>query len=296
MVALHDGLERAEWLVFHGAIDEAVPLLDAAENLSGRSAIYAAWLKGVALGACGQYGKALEVVEGITQGTPEYSMARSLRASLLRQLGSHDLAVVADREAMANAATPGAAIEAMTGLAADAVGLQEALTASTMLGQARSLLQKVAADPANAPIWWRHSVRVSWVECEVALLESRYPDAVTYATTALDAAESANAPRHVAKSLLFLAVSKIEAGQREQAVPDLRRSLMLSGSMGLLAVEWPTHAVLAALLKGGDPQAAHTHFVAANAITDTVRQGLTGDLAQRWAERDDILALRREAS
>jgi hypothetical protein len=71
---------------------------------------------------------------------------------------------------------------------------------------------------------------------------------------------------------------------------------MLSGSMGLLAVEWPTHAVLAALLKGGDPQAAHTHFVAANAITDTVRQGLTGDLAQRWAERDDILALRREAS
>jgi hypothetical protein len=36
--------------------------------------------------------------------------------------------------------------------------------------------------------------------------------------------------------------------------------------------------------------------VAAYAITDTVRQGLTGDLAQRWDERDDIVALRREAS
>ena len=164
MVVLHEGLERAEWLVFHGAIDEAVLLLDAAENLSGRSAIYAAWLKGLHRGVWavrqGPRGRGRHHA-----GNPEYSMARSLRASLLRQLGSHDLAVVADREAMANAATPGAAIEAMTGLAADAVGLAgRALTASTMLGQARSLLQKVAADPANAPIWWRHSVRVSWVE------------------------------------------------------------------------------------------------------------------------------------
>ena len=92
--------------VFHGAIDEAVLLLDAAENLSGRSAIYAAWLKGLHSGRVGSTARPSRSWEGITQGTPEYSMARSLRASLLRQLGSHDLAVVADREAMANAATP----------------------------------------------------------------------------------------------------------------------------------------------------------------------------------------------
>ncbi len=295
-VALHAGLEKAEWYVFHGAIDESLPILDRLPDLSGRSAVYAKWLRGVALGACGRYGDALAEVDGIPTGTPEFSMARSLRASLLRQLGCHDLALVADREAMAGAATPGAAIEAMTGLAADAVGLHDALTSTTMLAQARSLLDRVTADARDAPTWWRHQVRLAWVECEVALLQSRYEDAVTHATIALDQAEAANAPRHVSKSLLFVAVSDIEAGRREVALPRLRRSLMLSTSMGFLAVAWPAHAVLAALLKDPDPQTAHEHFVRASAIADTLRDGLFGELAERWDARADILALHREAS
>ena len=223
-------------------------------------------------------------------------MARSLRGSLLRQLGCHDLALVADREAMASAATPGAAIEAMTGLAADAVGLQDDLTATTMLAQARSLLERVAADPRSAPTWWRHHVRVAWVECEVALMQSRYADAVTHAARSLAESELANAPRHVAKSLLFLAVSQIEDGDRDAGLTNLTRSLMLSDSMGLLAVAWPTHAVLAALLKGSDPDTARAHFAAAGAITDTLRGGLSGELADRWDARADIVALRGQAS
>jgi hypothetical protein len=139
-------------------------------------------------------------------------------------------------------------------------------------------------------------VRLSWVECEVALLESRYPDAVAHATLALDAAEAATAPRHVAKSLLFLAVAEIQVGHPDAAVPRLRRSLMLSTSMGFLAVSWPAHAVLAALLKGTDPQAAHQHFVQASEITRAVGDGLTGDLARRWEARADIMALHEEAS
>lgn len=66
--------------------------------------------------------------------------------------------------------------------------------------------------------------------------------------------------------------------------------------MGLQAVAWPTHAVLAALLKDSDPDAARAHFAAAGAITDSLRSGLSGELAQRWDERADIVALRREAS
>lgn len=295
-MAAHPELDRSEWTVFHGAIAEAVPLLDALPDLRGRSAIYAKWLRAVALGASGHYGPALDEVERIGAGTPEYSMARSLRASLLRQLGCHDLALVADREAMASAATPGAAIEAMTGLAADAVGLQDDLTATTMLGQARSLLERVAADPRSAPTWWRHHVRVAWVECEVALMQSRYSEAVTHAARSLAESELANAPRHVAKSLLFLAVSEIEDGDRDAGLTNLKRSLMLSSSMGLQAVAWPTHAVLAALLKDSDPDAARAHFAAAGAITDSLRSGLSGELAQRWDERADIVALRREAS
>lgn len=293
---LNPELERAEWLVFHGAVDESLPLLEQLQGMSGRSAMYAKWLHGVALGACGRYGDALDVVDTIPRGTPEFSMARSLRASLLRQLGCHDVALIADREAMAGAATPGAAIEAMTGLAADAVGLQDALTSTSTLAQARSLLDRVAADPVSGPTWWRHQVRMAWVECEVALLQSRYEDAVTHATMALDAAEAATAPRHVAKSLLFVAVADIESGRRDVAVPRLRRSLMLSTSMGFLAVAWPAHAVLAALLRDSDADAARAHFGHASDITDTIRGGLPGDLTDRWDARPDILALHREAS
>ncbi len=137
---------------------------------------------------------------------------------------------------------------------------------------------------------------MAWVQCEVALLESRYDDALVHARVAVDTAEAATAPRHVAKSLLFQSVALIEAGHRDEAVPDLRRSLMLSTSMGFLAVAWPTHAVLAALLKAAEPDKAHSHFVEASSIADTVRRGLTGSLAQRWDERADIVALHREAS
>lgn len=294
-MALHPGLERAEWAVFHGAINEAIPLLDELPDLTGRAQVYRDWLRAVALGACGRYAEALSLVETITPGTPEYSMARSLRGSLLRQLGIHDLALLADREAMSNAATPGAAVEAMTGLSADAVGLQDALTAQTMIVQAQSLLDRVAAQPSSAPTWWRHQVRLAWVKCEVALLSSDPATAVQHASQALAAAEAAAAPRHVAKSLLFSAVSLIDSGSPSEAIPQLQRSLLLSTTMGFLVVAWPTHAVLAALLKASDPDAAHEHFVAAADITASLPTGLPEDLAQRWQQRADILALQREA-
>lgn len=295
-MAPHPGLERCEWMVFHGAVNEALPALDEITDLTGRSAVYAVWLHAVALGACGRYGEALDLAETVATGTPEYSMTRSLKASLLRQVGCHDLALQADREAMASAATPGSAVEALTGLAADAVGMQDPLTAATMLAQGRSLLARVSADPTSAPTWWRHRVRVEWVACEVSLLQSRHEDALAHARAALETAEAGNAPRHVAKSLLFLAVAQIETGQRDAAVPLLKRCLMLSASMGFLAVAWPAHAVLAALLKDTDQHAAHSHFVKASAIIDTLREGLTGQLASRWDARADIVALHREAS
>jgi tetratricopeptide (TPR) repeat protein len=292
---MSEGLERAEWNVFHGAVQDALPLLAEISEVERGKRAFHEWLTGVALGACGRYGEAFDHVQAISPGTPEFSMACSLKASLLRQLGCHDLAVVADRQAMASAATPGSAIEALTGLAADSVGMEDAATAANTLAQARSLLQRVAADPAALPIWWRHRVRLTWVECEVALLQSDYDVAVARASEALEAAEAANAPRHVAKSLLFLAVSQVEAGQRESAVANLQRSLTLSTSMGFLVVAWPGYAVLAALVQPDDPEAARNHFAKASAIADEIRAGLSGDLAERWDARADIAALHRAA-
>jgi hypothetical protein len=201
-----------------------------------------------------------------------------------------------DDSAMASAATPGAAIEAMTGLSADAVGLQDSLTAGTMISQAQSLLDRVTAEGSSAPTWWRHQVRLAWVQCEVALLSSDPQRAVEHAVRGLQVAEIAAAPRHVAKSLLFVAVGQIDAQARDQAIPNLRRSLMLSTTMGFLAVAWPAHAVLAALLKQSDPATAHEDFLAASRIALDLRRGLTGDLADRWDARADIRALHREAS
>lgn len=293
-MGLHPGLERVEWAVFHGAVREALSLLDTVDGMDERSVSYGHWLRGVALGACARYGEALEVVDEISPGVPEYSMARSLRGSLLRQLGVHDLAAVADREAMGSAATPGAAIEAMTGLAADAVGLQDSVTASSTIAQAGSLLGRVSA--ASRQVWWRHQVRVEWVGCEIALLRSETVPALGHAQAALTLAEDANAPRHVAKSLLFVAVCQIENGELEQAIPNLRRCLMLCAPMDFGAVAWPAHAVLAALLKPTDAQTAGRHFEAADEITARIAAGLNGELGRRWRERADILALHREAS
>ena len=69
-------LERAEWLVFHGAVDESLPLLEELRGLTGRPDAYSRWLHAVALGACGRYGDALEVLESITPDVPEYSMEK----------------------------------------------------------------------------------------------------------------------------------------------------------------------------------------------------------------------------
>ncbi len=292
---MSEGLERGEWNVFHGSVQDALPLLRGLSGIDPGQRAFHQWLLGVALGACGRYGEAFEHVEAIPQGTPEYSMARSLKASLLRQLGCHQLAVVADRQAMAAAATPGSAIEALTGLAADSVGMEDAATAANTLAQARSLLERVGGDPAQMPIWWRHRVRLTWVECEIALLNSDYLAAVTKASEALEHSEAANAPRHVAKSLLFLAVAQVEAGEKTKAIANLQRSLMLSTSMGFLAVAWPAHAVLAALLAPEDVVAARDHFVAASRIADDLRAGLSGEIAQRWDARSDIAALHRAA-
>mgnify|MGYP000844777348 CR=1 FL=1 len=293
---MHPGLEQAQWAVFHGPIAEAVPLLEGLTSLDDHAQVYARWLHGVALGACGRYGEALELVELIPQGTPEFSMARSLRGSLLRQIGVHDLALLADRQAMSAAATPGAAIEALTGLSADAVGLQDAASAASTLAQAGSLLERVSADPVTAPTWWRHRVRVEWVRCEVALLQERAGEAADHAALALAAAEAATAPRHVAKSLLFTGVTQIESGDPAAALPTLRRAVMLSSSMGFQAVAWPTHAVLAALLQASDPKAAQEHAKQASTITAHLRRGLSGQLAARWDERADIRALHQAAS
>ena len=43
--------------------DRAMPLLEELRGLTGRPGVYSRWLHAVALGACGRYGDALEVLD-----------------------------------------------------------------------------------------------------------------------------------------------------------------------------------------------------------------------------------------
>lgn len=291
-MGLRPGVQGCEWAVFHGAVDEALALLDGQAGSSALEAARLRWLRAVALGAAARYGQALALLDSVEIGSPEYSMTLSLKGSLLRQVGCHDLAEQADRSALAAASTAGSAVEAMTGLAADAVGGNAPAKAAESLDQAGQLLAQMLNSGGSEAAWWRHEIRLSWVNCEVALLQSQPDAAAVHAAKALEIAEKANAPRHVAKSLLFLAVSQSECGDVAEAESALRRSLALSISMGYAAGEWPAHAVLARLIQDSDPAQARHQYQQAAVIAEMIGDDLPEPLAGRWKSREDIAALR----
>lgn len=295
-MGVHPGLQGCEWTVFHGSINEALPLLEDAQAGGGPEGPRLTWLTAVTLGACGRYGEALALLDSFDTGATEYSMAMSLKASLLRQLGCHDLARQADSKAMSKASTAGSAMEAMTGLAADAVGLNVPDEAVASIERAGELLEQMLNTGGTEAAWWRHHIRVEWVRCEIALMQSRFDEAAAHAGRALELAETANAPRHVAKSLLFLAVAQIEQGRQQEAQAQLNRAIVLSASMGYLAGAWPAHAVLAELIRDTDPERSRQHFAEAARITSLIGEGLSEPLAQRWRSRPDIARLSAAAA
>ncbi|MBC7373428.1 MAG: hypothetical protein H7323_05505, partial [Frankiales bacterium] len=165
-------LASGEHAVFHGKPAAAVGVLEQAIVLArsqGRAAELAAagWLLGVALGAGGRYGGALTVLSPLVEGgrdpeaLPEHrlfaALAASTVASVHRQLGRHVVARASDLEALALTDGAGeAAFDAQLGLAADAVGLDDADEASSRLEQARALV------PSRSDEWWRQRVRLGW--------------------------------------------------------------------------------------------------------------------------------------
>ena len=68
------------------------------------------------------------------------------------------------------------------------------------------------------------------------------------ATSAVTLAEASGAPRHVAKGLLFVGVSQVQAGDHEEAASSLRRAATLAESLGCIPLVWPARAVLGALV------------------------------------------------
>jgi hypothetical protein len=114
---------------------------------------------------------------------------------------------------------------------------------------------------------------------------------VVAASGAVDLAEQAGAPRHVAKGLLFLGVAQVEAGRPDEAAGVLRRAGLLAESLGTLPLQWPVRAVLGALLAADEPDESARALASARGAVTAIADDLPEPLRAEWLSRPDVEAL-----
>lgn len=271
-------LDAAYRAVFHGRPARALRLLRGRHQ----TALRAAWLAGVALGALGCYDEARAALRPVLKlparhvtGQPcpldHYrSLAASAYASLERQQGRYDSAADLDRVAAATAGSwLDAQLDALVGLTADAVGHGDLATARANLATLDAVLATnppppVPSQPGVPPPGgsWRAPIRRGWVACEVALLAEDPPAAVAAVLPAVTLAARRAAPRHLAKSLLFLGVAVRESVERRMMITkeigrydDLGRAGFAAEAAGSAAVGLIRRAESEAMSIGATPLA-----------------------------------------
>lgn len=299
-------LARGERATFHGPPANAVSSLERAVELArsdGREAeaTAATWLLGVAHAALGRFGTALRVLDPVVaplydavsgeQTGPELllfgSLAAATVASVHRQLGGHATAREFDALGLtasgAIANLDEAVFDCRLGLACDAIGLGEVDAVQPDLAAAAELVDR-------HPDWWRQRVRLDWARAEYALLRDDVTQAIDAASEAVDRAELARAPRHVAKGLLFLGVAQAQVSP-EEAIATLRRAAMLAEQLGTLPLIWLPRALLGALLADTDPAESAAHLQAARSAVLAIAGDLPDGVRERWLARPDVEAL-----
>ncbi|MGN6244848.1 MAG: hypothetical protein ACTHQ3_14430 [Motilibacteraceae bacterium] len=303
-------VEQARWLlgVCLGAAGRYGDALDALSVLSVLAVRGVRGVRGSGLPAAADR-------PGPAPHRPLAALAAATAASLHRQLGRHAAARELDRLARelvdgpdddpsADPLLGSARFDAELGLAADAVGLAQPAVARAHLDRAGAVLADLRSLPGTAGSldvadgWWRQQVRLGWVRAEVALLTGEPGVAVQESRNALAVAEAAQAPRHVAKSALFLGVALREVGDGEPARASLRRAAALAAALEARPLLWPAHAVLAELESahhGGEAGravgSAAAHRRAAADIVRAIAADLPADLAGPWLARPDLQAL-----
>lgn len=297
---LRELLAIGEQAVFHGEPAAAVGVLEQAVVLAQAHGLVAevaeaAWLLGVALGSLGRYDGALTVLSPLVTAGSEPDAAAELQrtgalsgsttASIHRQLGRHAVAREADLAALALTDGSGeAAFDALLGLALAAVGLDEGDEAADRLAQAQAAL------PGEGSRWWRQRVRLGWTTAEVALFEGRAQDAVGQAAAAVQWAQDAQAPRHVAKGLLLVGLAEVSAG-RDEVVGTLRRAATVAEPLAVLPIIWPVRALLGVLLAETDQLASVQSLDAARTAVLTIAADLPMAVRSAWLGRPDVATL-----
>ncbi|WP_330183288.1 hypothetical protein OHB26_06325 [Nocardia sp. NBC_01503] len=270
----------------------------AATGLPAARTATESWLRAVSLSGIGHYAAArVELRHARVSATDPVlrSLTHSLEGSLLRQLGWHARAAVADGRAAAlvlpatpasgraagipevtrittdsNIARAEAVCDALTGLAADALGTARPELAARLLNRCRNHLEQHLADPETV---WRQRIRLHWVSAETALCapgaglifapEPNGPvpgaavtsstatdPALAHAETALALAENSPSKRHLVKSRLLVAAASAAHG-------DLDRSRALAAEVAAETAEFellPLRWACAMLRSGIDPE------------------------------------------
>ncbi|WP_406236492.1 hypothetical protein [Nocardia sp. NBC_01009] len=220
--------------------------LGAAELPVPRSALDS-WHRAVILGGGGHYAAAraeLRLLRSRTTDPVLLSLAASTEGSLLRQLGWHARAAVADGRAAAlvlpTRAEGGSGVgpdrtdavcDALTGLAADALGTGRLTLATRLLWRSHDGL-----DPEQ--LRWRPWVRWHWVSAETALASGRADPARTHAEAAVELAERGPSIRHRIKSRLLVAAAAAAGGDAEHACVLAEAVAAECREYGLLPLRW----------------------------------------------------------
>lgn len=202
------------------------------------------WLRAVAAGGQGRYGSAYRDLAQLRRSGASgrlVSLAHSTHGSFLRQLGWHTLARGWDGRALALAAAdPEARADALTGLAADALGVGRLAAAATLLARVDAVLKPGAAVPD------RLAVRRWWVAAELAMASGHGDVAVRHAGAAveLSRAMAVASARHRVKSDVVLAAALCSAGATDTARAVADTALDEAARLGLTPLRWALACLL----------------------------------------------------
>ncbi len=202
------------------------------------------WLRAVAAGGQGRYGAARADLDELLRREPVgrlTSLALSTHASFLRQTGWHVLARGWDGRAWAcSGGDPECAIDALVGLAADALGVGRFPASAALLERAEGLHRCAGVLPT------RLSVRLAWVRAELAVVTGDGTAAVAHARRGVELAESAvdDLRRHRIKSSVVLAAALCCAGDLDGSREVADTALTATAAHGLVPLQWAVASLL----------------------------------------------------
>lgn len=202
------------------------------------------WLRAVAAGGQGRYATARADLDELLRREPAgrlASLALSTHASFLRQTGWHGSARGWDGRAWGlSAGDPETGVDALVGLAADALGVGRFASSADLLGRAGELHRAAGGLPA------RLAIRLAWVSAELAMFTGGGSAAVRHARHGVELAGSAlpDLRRHRVKSDVVLAAALCSAGELDEAREVGTAALAAAGHHGLIPLQWAVACLL----------------------------------------------------